>query len=140
MVSQSRSLQSRLKKYQMKSSAAISMLDLEVSEFYLSSREKPMKKQLVKDRIPLLSAFADGKIIQTNTGEGWRDDDDPDFSDKNLPIRIKPKIELVKSLNQRLEDGVIDSHNYVKEVGKILEDATIPEAGNPAEENQKAAE
>ena len=61
-----------------------------------------MKKEEVKEMLPVLQAFADGKTIESRCIKGdkslWYDDEDPSF-DNDLEYRIKqePKYRPFKS-------------------------------------------
>ena len=54
-----------------------------------------MTREEVKEMLPVLQAFADGKIIESRCIKGdkssWYDDEDPSFDD-DLEYRIKPEI------------------------------------------------
>ena len=53
-----------------------------------------MKREEVKEMLPVLQAFAEGKTIESRCIKGdkslWYDDEDPSFDD-DLEYRIKPK-------------------------------------------------
>ena len=53
-----------------------------------------MTREEVKEMLPVLQAFADGKTIESRCIKGdkslWYDDDDPSF-DNDLEYRIKPE-------------------------------------------------
>ena len=54
-----------------------------------------MKREEVKEMLPVLQAFAEGKTIESRCIKGdkslWYDDEDPSFDD-DLEYRIKPEI------------------------------------------------
>ena len=54
-----------------------------------------MTREEVKEMLPVLQAFADGKTIESRCIKGdkslWYDDEDPSFDD-DLEYRIKPEI------------------------------------------------
>ena len=54
-----------------------------------------MTREEVKEMLPVLQAFVDGKIIESRCIKGdkslWYDDEDPSF-DNDLEYRIKPEI------------------------------------------------
>ena len=54
-----------------------------------------MTREEVKEMLPVLQAFADGKTIESRCIKGdkslWYDDEDPSF-DNDLEYRIKPEI------------------------------------------------
>ena len=56
-----------------------------------------MDRKQVKEILPVLQAFAEGKTIQSRCIKGdkslWYDDEDPSFNDDDLEYRIKPESE-----------------------------------------------
>ena len=61
-----------------------------------------MTRKEVKEMLPVLQAFADGKTIESRCIKGdkslWYDDEDPSF-DNDLEYRIKPEINYISFKN-----------------------------------------
>ena len=63
-----------------------------------------MTREEVKEMLPVLQAFADGKTIESRYIKGdkslWYDDEDPSF-DNDLEYRIKPEINYIPFKNAK---------------------------------------
>ena len=61
---------------------------------HLKSWRTSMTREEVKEILPILQAFAEGKVIESRCIKGdkslWYDDEDPSFDDE-LEYRIKPE-------------------------------------------------
>ena len=50
-----------------------------------------MTRKEIKDLLPIMQAYAEGKTIQYKLKGGWQDMDNPSFNDLPSEYRIKPK-------------------------------------------------
>ena len=50
-----------------------------------------MTREEAKQLLPIIQAFAEGKVIQQTDGYDWYDLDDPDFMANGSSYRIKPE-------------------------------------------------